>query len=268
MQLQNEPPWTCEMERSLLQYSVALIPMYCGSSTSDGQGKLAHPGSGTLVTTDNGHFILTAAHVWEELAKSDGIGLNLSLQSDTYDNFVIETKHLNPTATVRDNDEFGPDLCMLRIPIARLALIQSRKIFYNLTVEKTEALATLADPPFSAWAIVGTPRDLGQINESETQGTFNHHVFQIGRPERLSRDDHDYLEFKVYDHPPAPRSFKGVSGGGVWRVLVENNLVSRPVLEGVAFYQSPVQNEIRIIRCHGRHSIDHAISRTVVRPDN
>jgi hypothetical protein len=51
-----------------------------------------------------------------------------------------------------------------------------------------------------------------------------------------------------------------VSGGGLWQVLLRKSQegkleVSDYILSGVAFYQSPLMEGSRSIRCHGRQSI-------------
>ena len=68
------------------------------------------------------------------------------------------------------------------------------------------------------------------------------------------KDGFDYLEFAVDSgtkHYEGPTSFKGFSGGGLWHILADKN----PVLSGVAFWQSPLDGDKRIVKCHGRKSI-------------
>lgn len=78
----------------------------------------------------------------------------------------------------------------------------------------------------------------------------------------FSVEGYDYLDFEIdysanYD---GPESYKGFSGAGLWQIVVgrEPNgtlKVLETLLSGVAFYQSPIQDGKRIIRCHGRQSI-------------
>jgi hypothetical protein len=75
-------------------------------------------------------------------------------------------------------------------------------------------------------------------------------------------NEFDYFDFDVFynERTQSPHSFGGVSGGGLWQVLIaqdENGqvLLKETILSGVAFYQSPLVDKKRIIKCHGRQSI-------------
>lgn len=57
-----------------------------------------------------------------------------------------------------------------------------------------------------------------------------------------------------------PESFGGVSGGGLWVVpLAEGDEgaleAGRPMLYGIAFYQTSKEGTLRKIRCHGPSGI-------------
>ncbi len=83
---------------------------------------------------------------------------------------------------------------------------------------------------------------------------------QVDAP-RHTRGDFDYIDFDVdVSFPGIPRNFGGVSGGGLWKVLIYRSASPGEidwlrVLEGVAFHQSDLANGHRIIRCHGEQSI-------------
>ena len=72
----------------------------------------------------------------------------------------------------------------------------------------------------------------------------------------------DYLELSVLyqDRNDLPLSFGGVSGSGVWRVQLyrsndETINYSKPLLLGVAFRQTAIENNLRSIIGHGWRSI-------------
>ncbi|MBI1894236.1 MAG: hypothetical protein HYS14_09015 [Candidatus Rokubacteria bacterium] len=76
------------------------------------------------------------------------------------------------------------------------------------------------------------------------------------------REEFDYFEFEAgyggADEPP--QSFGGFSGAGLWQARLirtpEGTLsAERPILSGVAFFQSPVVDGRRVITCHGRRSV-------------
>ena len=57
-----------------------------------------------------------------------------------------------------------------------------------------------------------------------------------------------------------PTSFGGVSGGGVWQVPLirdrQGDLEADDyILSGVAFYQTKLDGNHRLIRCHGRKTV-------------
>ena len=70
------------------------------------------------------------------------------------------------------------------------------------------------------------------------------------------------LDFEVSygEKVQSPPTYKGVSGGGIWRVFLRRigndtfELVD-VVLVGVAFHQSPVQDGKRVITGHGPESV-------------
>jgi hypothetical protein len=83
-------------------------------------------------------------------------------------------------------------------------------------------------------------------------------VLERSRRKRNGKFDYWELEAKI-DTNGAPKSFGGVSGGGVWRVLVdkkagaglETSRISAVLFGGVAFYQSAPRKGWRFIRSHG-----------------
>lgn len=59
---------------------------------------------------------------------------------------------------------------------------------------------------------------------------------------------------------PLPKNFGGISGGGLWQILLKDSSVDKfeptcYILSGLAFYQSELKANKRLIRCHGRQSI-------------
>jgi hypothetical protein len=74
-------------------------------------------------------------------------------------------------------------------------------------------------------------------------------------------NEYDYLEFPVrYNESiDVPESFGGCSGGGLWqvRLILKDGTITheRPILSGVAFYQTDLVDNQRTILCHGRVSI-------------
>lgn len=106
------------------------------------------------------------------------------------------------------------------------------------------------------------------------KGFYN--VTGAGGPEEsIVVGDHDYFTFPVgcSERSVAPRSFGGMSGGGLWQVPVVRDAQGQiehdiPLLSGVVFYQVPTTDAYCGVKSHGRksvyrvayHAIAHAFS--------
>jgi hypothetical protein len=75
--------------RSIGSSTVALFAI----SNSEGSELLKLAGTGTLVTADNCHYILTAAHVWEESLKS-AASLGITRSDNINHRYPIDTRNL------------------------------------------------------------------------------------------------------------------------------------------------------------------------------
>jgi hypothetical protein len=71
----------------------------------------------------------------------------------------------------------------------------------------------------------------------------------------------DFLDFTADTSlPNVPKSFGGVSGGGLWKVLAfespsTGKIDSTATLERVAFFQTIIDDSHSILRCHGPETI-------------
>ena len=73
---------------------------------------------------------------------------------------------------------------------------------------------------------------------------------------------HDYFAFPVeYEQGSSmlPKSFRGMSGGGLWQVPLTRDprgeiTHEAPLLSGVVFYEEQTQASFNI-KCHGRQSV-------------
>jgi hypothetical protein len=81
------------------------------------------------------------------------------------------------------------------------------------------------------------------------------------RSRYTSRGEYDYFDVGVDTSDPGmPKTFGGVSGGGLWKVRAYCSCSAGRIdwvrsLEGVAFYELDADNDRRIIRCHGLKSV-------------
>ena len=116
-----------EITSHLKHYAVGLL----GLDSDRGGVAPQYKGSGTLVTVAEAHYILTAAHVWNELRSFERIGLAIS-EYET--RFSVERSSVAPTVLQASTPgQWGPDLAFLRIPPNMVGEIAARRAFCNLS---------------------------------------------------------------------------------------------------------------------------------------
>jgi len=244
----------------LHQFSSCLIKLY---SDKWDEAEMMLIGSGTFVALGDIHGILTAQHVTNELSPQNALGFTLQEQEH---NFHIPVQNLTIIdIAVPKEDRIGPDLSFINIPGIYLGTIKSQRMFYDLSVERDNYLEVnfdKRDPYFVCGGI-----DERTTQEKPNKGfdkvigihgfcgeSFVENSFEIG--------DYDYLEINIdynleYD---IPRSFSGMSGGGIWLVplLMKDNgtiMAKENKYCGVIFYQTERRENTRYLRGHGPKSI-------------
>lgn len=242
----------------LLDYLVALSAF----SPRNPQPHLRLIGSGTLVEIEGTHHVLTAAHVWHETRDAEQIGLALTAYPS---GFTIPRDAISEkTLWSRENPEWGPDLALLELPRPFVSRIAAHKSFLNLAQQRA---MLAAHPPAigRCWAITGM---VGQFSEVQTrpaarlvEASIQGRAFFSAIQQTHHRDGYDYFDAGAkVELPGAPSSFRGVSGGGLWEIglsMTKSGTISwdgKRHFRGVAFWQSPVSDGRRVIRCHGPES--------------
>ena len=181
----------------------------------------------------------------------------------------IETKYLWIHKTNRQSDTYGPDLAFIKLPPGKfLNEIQGRLSFLNVTLDSENQLIRAMDQN-SFMAFVGFPaveqaKGEPQLGFAQVD-VLNGFAFFTGQENQERRDGFDYLEVGVSRTPVnvAPKSFGGVSGGGLWRLPIRRRKDDPPGTEyidgyhfaGVIFFQSPIINEHQFLRAHGPESL-------------
>lgn len=238
-------------------------------------------GTGTLVQIDQWVGILTAEHVIHAPGKNDlwldhtGFPerfLRTSIGEFAHD-LSISANALRIVTTARLSDDYGPDLAFVALPASPfLHELRARKSFYNVTLNaltKTRIAQTdagfFAVCGFPAVKDFSGPAEHGFISTTSLRG----YVMFTGPESYEHRNDWDYYEVGVSQESANEfeRKFGGVSGGGVWRILIsagrggppEDVLISDLALAGVAFHETDDRGEGRFfIRAHGPVSIYNA----------
>lgn len=212
-------------------------------------------GTGTWISSGGKQFILTAFHVWEEVLKrSDRIGI--TLREGVNHRSVIETAAVHAVGLPKPDEwaEWGPDLVLLSVPPESVREINLYRAFWN-----AQGHHSLGREVFEISVLMGAPEAYGSFAPMHTRlmilGMF------LGLETRCQRDGLDYLDYE-FDLSLAgmPRAFGGVSGGGAWRIWLywfeETGEIDWAMsLHGVAFYEFPIIEERRTVRCHGPDSI-------------
>lgn len=239
--------------RDIGRFTVALF-------ASDGnQIRLA--GTGTLLTVSNSHYILTAAHVWEEILKTS-LRIGVTLEEGINQKFFMDTQTIVPCGPTKPAawDEWGPDIILLRVPSYHAGSIGTHRTFYQQNVDG-QAPPNVDHIHFGV--LMGTPEVLGNFTPSyaDVQIEAFHSFEVIPR----TKDQYDYFDVGVdISSPGSTKTFEGVSGGGLWRVALYRSSTGgidwALALEGVAFFQFPAENERRVVRCHGPKSVLAAIA--------
>jgi hypothetical protein len=155
----------------------------------------------------------------------------------------------------------GPDLALLEIPQAFMPRILAHKSALNLSSQRDRFLAK-SFPEDALWAVTGISEALSDVRSLPDQSLFEAIVrgraFFGGIDQAHELHGWDYLDVGAdISLEGVPNTFGGVSGGGLWQVqlaISETGQLSwngERRFNGVAFWQSSVQGDRRVIRCHG-----------------
>jgi hypothetical protein len=223
-------------------------------------------GSGSLIQVGNEFGILTAYHVISSRYYKDSPLIGFSLK-DSPHNYTIERTHLSECIVgkpARSKDY--PDLAVILLPKKNIGWFLANKSFWNVLRFSDKIIENPNDFRKGVWVLSGCPDEYTKskylVGDFSELKKFQNIIGLAGIESEWEEENFDYLEYVAsYDaKSESPMSFCGTSGGGLWQVFIkkENNsfdIVGRPILSGVAFYQSERFNEMRRILCHGRKSI-------------
>jgi hypothetical protein len=220
-------------------------------------GEVRPVGSGSLVTFDGRHFILTATHVWAALRKSEII--YYSAIADRPHGARLYRDSLTPFS-LDDNvkeapNEFDADLTLLELHAVDSGNMDARLSFFLLEREESK--------PIDDCVTIGSPGVLAQRDSTEmnTLAMELRAIFVAGLTEEEERDGLDFLKALPCQDPVSPiQNYCGLSGGGLWSVHYYSEKAADERYEvfliGVNFYQDDKE-----IRCLGRKAIKKLVQR-------
>lgn len=246
--------------QDLADYSVGFLRV---ESTPRGQDALLL-GSGTLVSIGSIRAVLTAHHVVSILPTTGRLGIILG---PTLQQHTVNTQALTYLKIARGAiDADGPDLGSVVFAPAIASAIAARKTFYNLELHRDQLLSTPPDLHDGFWFVNGfidekTVEERGRDGYDLIKGFYN--LSGAGGPDDvIAVGEHDYFAFPVSygGRSVAPRSFGGMSGGGLWQVPLTRDPNGQirhktPLLSGVVFYQEVTTETSCNVKCHGRQSV-------------
>jgi hypothetical protein len=250
---------------TIIDHSVTLLRIEYDPPGVDNPSQV---GSGTFITNGKDYGILTAHHVITEFNSESCLGLTLSSDEDDY---KIPWKELDLLSIgVPKTDENGPDLVFIRLSSYQINEIERYKSFYPLLDHREELLTNPPDLDIGLWVVCGGLQEKTRTEDS--QGRFSACItFEqfcgFGKVEReYTLDGFDYLEFDL-EHclsTEKPTTFKGMSGGGLWQIPINRGVTdefipSRYLLSGLIYWRSPVVDNWRYLKCHGRKSINEIV---------
>jgi hypothetical protein len=246
-----------EAMRRIASYSVGLVRLL--------DDDIEPLGSGTLIRIGKVAGILTASHVWDTVValKLTRVGFYLfpsrrrEIQSGVeaialLDELIIEHKPY---------DECGPDIAFIKLSASKVATLEQHGTFLNIDRHWNTLVAQSSDDNYHVDAIAGlvamwgkTVSTQGKAKVIRPEGLTN-----IGNATRIEdgRDGFDRFEFtpKPEEGLELPSSYGGTSGGGLFRVYLQDNHVTTIALMGLAFFETAIDGKADRIICHGPGSI-------------
>jgi hypothetical protein len=225
-------------------------------------------GSGTLMTFGTFGGILTCAHVLEELAQLDEFGIvSFPVRPDQFQILRIrisDTSHVKIGAPPWT--KYGPDIGFLRLPAVTMSNLSSVASVVDASGQRAAAVTGVEPDPRHCVDIVSGVIDewTGNTNIRGTIATTPFELLlNVGKViSKTKANGHDLFRFEPVPAPTfnLPTSYKGTSGGGLWRLYTKRHddgsfsLVQRRLV-GVAFWETAEEHHLI---CHGRSSLyDH-----------
>jgi len=243
----------------LRQFTVAFLRV--NDKTGGRQPELL--GSGVLVSVGGTSAILTAHHVIQVLPRTGRLGLLLERTCEPHS---VDTQGVAFLEIARGTrDSVGPDLGAVILAPGIASGVAAIKTFYNLDTQRERMLYNPPGLGDGVWVAQGFLEERTVVTPNPdgrgfTKGFYN--FSGVGGPEFGDRiDEFDYFEFPVSEAATqdSPRSWGGMSGGGLWQIMLKREgdgvVHLPPLLSGIIFYQQPTTDTQCGVRGHGRRSV-------------
>jgi hypothetical protein len=222
-------------------------------------------GSGVLVSIEGRRGILTCGHVAEAYEKLPEIGL-IRFSAGGQQRRMLK---LGDTQTIilQSSDTWSEkdlDLAFTYLPPDVASSIESQSVFLNIEKNRTKMEASAPAEGKHADAMLGLVAEFSQKPFVEGQ-EFISPMRGVLHTGHICNQENGLLTFDAMDYnlKELPKSFGGMSGGGLWRIyFVEDEngpKLIATILCGVASWQI----DDRKIACQGWDRIDQGLIPTV-----
>jgi hypothetical protein len=254
---------TEEIARTVANYTIGFANIVVEDNAEIALGA----GSGTFVKLGSVFGIATAAHVISHLPACGTLGL----VRYTRDQFRFERQSFQydaDTALTIRAEEFsvqGPDLGFFRLYDDTLGWVRAINSFVDLQVHRYESLKGTVEGP-ATFAIVGMIDGMTQLVDLAERRRAAHFtaIFTNGdlAGSNHAPDDPAIVTFEPTSYPDfaLPNDFRGTSGGGLWRVGIDNSnpdhvIVAGAKFWGIPFFQTPRDGRPPALACHGPEGV-------------
>jgi hypothetical protein len=222
-------------------------------------------GSGTLIKFGDIVGVLTCAHVLEASLKEDEIGIVCfpvrATQIQTLRVLMARTDYIMIGSPPWG--EPGPDLAFLRLFTPIIGDIERMATIANGDHHRENIVAGEPEPTgkLCTCAVAGVvaemtkPVKITQLANGIVETTPFEGLINVGR---VFVDDETADRFRLQPVPgegiKLPTSYKGTSGGGLWKFFLNQDNSVQACLIGVAYWEKPLEDELHIVG-HGQISI-------------
>jgi len=204
-------------------------------------------GSGSLVKINSIYGVLTAKHVWNSFQKNIKIK-KVSFCVLGYEHHIHERLE-NLRVYLPDEDV---DICFIGLPPSILGIIKANSTFYPINKYNLPDIESIKD---FLWVSVGFPIEI-QPKQQRRMHILRYYT-HLKEYNSISKK-WDIIELDVEGIEPSklPKSFGGMSGGGIWnfnvfynddsgeKIFFTKNSVNESILAGVNFFETVVGGRI------------------------
>jgi len=247
---------------------IKLYTIFLLSVQGSGNHEIIQPiGSGTLVSCRSSYGIVTAHHVIAssvyQKAHEIGFVTGTTAHRGKLPKDILSEITVGKPLPLSNR----PDLAFIRLPRESIGWLKAEKSFWNLDRWRKRIEEINLPKVAGLWFLLGSPVYSMGIEISgdspREEIWFPGMAGYSAPPHFFEEDEFDYLELAI-EIPGASAAkidFSGVSGGGIWQVILIDKghgkiSIGECVYRGVAFYQTEIDDEgNRKIICHGLRSI-------------